>query len=59
MSFYLKEDEDLSEDELRRIVEIIASCTDVDEVYYEAEEEDRTLLRKALNDRFLPKEYSE
>ncbi len=54
-NFYLKDDE-LSVVELRRIIEIIARCTDLYEVYYETEEEDRPLLRKAVKVRFLPEE---
>jgi hypothetical protein len=52
-SFYLR-DVDLTKEELLKLVEVIASCTDMDEVYYNTEEEDRPLLIKSFKSRFLP-----
>jgi len=54
-NFFLKSDSNLSKLELRQIISIIASCTDLEEVYYETDDEhDKLLLIKAIKARFLP-----
>ena len=59
-SFYVRNIEDgellgnIAED-LLKLVDIIAGCTDLDEVYYATEEEDRYLLEKYIKSKFLPK----
>lgn len=55
MNFYMT-DKNLSKKELARLVYIIASCTDLNEVYWDTDEEDdRELLIKAIKSKFLPK----
>ena len=56
MSHYLT-DKNLTKVQLRRVIEIMASCNDMGEVYWETDKQkDRDLLRKVLKPKFLPKE---
>lgn len=44
----------LTKDKLLRVIQILADSTDIDEVYYDVEGEDRVLMREVFLDKFLP-----
>lgn len=46
-------------EDLLLLVDIIAGCTDLHEVYYDTDEDLRYVLRKFIEPKFLPKEVDE
>ena len=54
MIHYFNEDEELTEEELKKVIELIANCTNLDEVWFETDEEDRPLLKRLFKSKFLP-----